>query len=239
MGTSDEIFRLREGAMVDYDRQTWKITSHEAYDDSRWPSDVWTLQNSSDVRFLEHDYDGVDVFRLFKTADIADVTIDGEPFEGIVRDDEESPGAPDAILYQGDEYMLVEEDARLDEPSSIIPEELTRSENDWKLTGICGGIAEYFGLSSSVVRFGFILGTFATNLVFPCLLMPLGIALYAALAFAIPAVDHSTPERTLSHYWVYQMDDQFVVLERGDTEAWDVYAGRRVEPYEFDNILPA
>ncbi len=235
MDTSEEIARLREGAMIDYNMQTWEVTAHDTYDDARWPSDVWTLRSGADVRFLEHDYDGTDVFRLFEAADITDVTVEGVPFVSAVRNRET---APDTVTYQDTEYVLVEENARIDEPPGLLTEELTRSEDDWKLTGVCGGIAEYVEVPSSLVRVGFVLGTFATNFVFPCLLMPLGIALYVALVFAIPKVDHSTPERKLSNYWVYKKDDQFVVCERGEDDGWDVYVGRTVEPYEFSNLLP-
>lgn len=235
MGTAEEIARLREGAMMDYDMQTWEVTAHEAYDDGRWPADVWTLQSGTNVRFLEHDYDGVDVFRLFRSIEVSDVTVEGEPFVSAIRDTDQ---APDTVTYQEEEYVLVEEDARIDTPSNVLAKELTRSEDDWKLAGVCGGIAEYLDQPSSVIRAGFVVGTFALNLIVPCLLMPLGIALYAALAFAIPAVDHSTPERELTHYWVYQQDDAFVVCECGEADGWDMYAGRTVDPYEFDNFLP-
>ena len=46
-------------------------------------------------------------------------------------------------------------------------------------------------------------------------------------------------DRTNSlHYWVYEGDDGFVALERYGSSDWSVYAGREVEPFEFDNILP-
>ena len=40
------------------------------------------------------------------------------------------------------------------------------------------------------------------------------------------------------HYWVYASGDDFLALERYGTSEWSSYAGREVEPYEFDNILP-
>jgi len=40
------------------------------------------------------------------------------------------------------------------------------------------------------------------------------------------------------HYWVYEADDGFVAVERYGSSDWNVYDGREVEPYEFDNILP-
>jgi hypothetical protein len=39
-------------------------------------------------------------------------------------------------------------------------------------------------------------------------------------------------------YWVYEGDDGFVAVERYGSSDWNVYDGREVEPYEFDNILP-
>ncbi|PSQ97904.1 MAG: hypothetical protein BRD55_00420 [Bacteroidetes bacterium SW_9_63_38] len=39
-------------------------------------------------------------------------------------------------------------------------------------------------------------------------------------------------------YWVYEHGDDFVALERYGSSDWNVYVGREVEPYEFDNILP-
>lgn len=40
------------------------------------------------------------------------------------------------------------------------------------------------------------------------------------------------------HYWVYEADEGFVAVERYGSSDWNVYDGREVEPYEFDNILP-
>ncbi|WP_291528820.1 PspC domain-containing protein [Bacteroides sp. UBA939] len=34
---------------------------------------------------------------------------------------------------------------------------LTRSRSDKMLAGVCGGLAEYFGLDSSLVRIGYVL----------------------------------------------------------------------------------
>lgn len=39
---------------------------------------------------------------------------------------------------------------------------LTRSRNDRMLAGICGGLAEYFGLDPSLVRIGYALLTLFT-----------------------------------------------------------------------------
>ncbi|MGI6697152.1 MAG: PspC domain-containing protein [Clostridiales bacterium] len=38
---------------------------------------------------------------------------------------------------------------------------LCRSQTDKKIAGVCGGVAEYFGIDSTLVRLGWILFTFA------------------------------------------------------------------------------
>ena len=38
---------------------------------------------------------------------------------------------------------------------------LYRSQTDKKIAGVCGGIAEYFGIDSTLVRLGWVLFTFA------------------------------------------------------------------------------
>lgn len=97
--------RLREGYMVDYEMRTWEVTQHAKYDYEGWPADEWTLENGDDLLFLEYEYDDGDVFLLSEPAEITDVTVDGEPFRVVVRD-EDPPGT---ITYRGTEYVLVEE----------------------------------------------------------------------------------------------------------------------------------
>lgn len=55
-----------------------------------------------------------------------------------------------------------------------------RSNDDFILTGVCGGIAEHFGIPSIVVRLAFA-SAFA--------LFGTGLLLYAVLFFAMPASD--------------------------------------------------
>ena len=38
---------------------------------------------------------------------------------------------------------------------------LTKSRTDVQIAGVCGGIAEYFGLDSTLVRVGYLILTFA------------------------------------------------------------------------------
>jgi phage shock protein C len=59
------------------------------------------------------------------------------------------------------------------------PKRLHRSRTDRQLTGVLGGIADYFGLDPSLVRIGYVIGTIFTGFV------P-GILLYLAMAFIVP-----------------------------------------------------
>jgi phage shock protein C len=59
------------------------------------------------------------------------------------------------------------------------PKRLFRSETDKQLAGICGGVANYFGIDSTVVRVGYIFVTAISGFV------P-GIIAYIILAVVIP-----------------------------------------------------
>jgi len=56
---------------------------------------------------------------------------------------------------------------------------LTRSSQDKMLSGVCGGIAEYYGWDSGKVRVAFVLIGFITAL------LPMSL-IYLVLAFVIP-----------------------------------------------------
>ena len=56
---------------------------------------------------------------------------------------------------------------------------LYRSNSDIKISGVCGGIAEYFGIDSTIVRLLWVLGTFMTGFF-------IGIVLYIACVVIIP-----------------------------------------------------
>ncbi len=56
---------------------------------------------------------------------------------------------------------------------------LYRSRTDVKISGVCGGIAEYFGIDSTIVRVLWVLGSFMTALMF-------GLLLYVICVFIIP-----------------------------------------------------
>ncbi len=150
---------LREGYMLDYEMRTWEVTQHAKYDYEGWPADEWTLETGDDLLFLEYEYDDGDVFLLSEPVEGTAVTVDGEPFRAVVREQE----PPATITYENTEYTLVEEGS------------------------------------------------------------------------AKRTVDDRT---NALHYWVYEAEEGFVALERYGSSDWNVYAGREVEPYEFDNILP-
>ena len=56
---------------------------------------------------------------------------------------------------------------------------LYRSRIDVKISGVCGGIAEYLGIDSTIVRVLWVLGSFMTALMF-------GLLLYVICVFIIP-----------------------------------------------------
>lgn len=56
---------------------------------------------------------------------------------------------------------------------------LTRSAYDKKIAGVCGGIAEYFGIDATLVRVGYVLLAFLSA-GFPL------IVVYVILAFVMP-----------------------------------------------------
>lgn len=56
---------------------------------------------------------------------------------------------------------------------------LYRSRTDVKISGVCGGIAEYLGIDSTIVRVLWVLGSFMTALM-------LGLLLYVVCVFIIP-----------------------------------------------------
>lgn len=51
---------------------------------------------------------------------------------------------------------------------------LTRSQNDRYISGVCGGIAEYFGLNATLIRLIFLL------------IVPAGLLIYIVLAVILP-----------------------------------------------------
>ncbi|MBR4934972.1 MAG: PspC domain-containing protein [Anaerotignum sp.] len=54
---------------------------------------------------------------------------------------------------------------------------LYRSKNDKKISGVCGGIAEYFGIDATIVRLLWVLATFMNGL---------SVVAYVACVFIVP-----------------------------------------------------
>ena len=68
---------------------------------------------------------------------------------------------------------------------------LTRSETDRMLVGVCGGLGEYFGIDSTIVRIAFVvLGLFGAS----------GIVLYLVLWLIVPRASRveASPRETVS-----------------------------------------
>lgn len=63
---------------------------------------------------------------------------------------------------------------------------LYRSTTDKQISGVCGGIGEYFDIDSTLVRVGFVLATVFSGFF-------LGIIAYIALIIVIPEKDSPKP----------------------------------------------
>ncbi|AEH60784.1 phage shock protein C, PspC [Methanosalsum zhilinae DSM 4017] len=62
------------------------------------------------------------------------------------------------------------------------PKKLTRSKEDRMIAGVCGGIANYFDVDSTLVRILYVIFTLVTA-------VGVGILLYIVLALVIPEED--------------------------------------------------
>lgn len=78
----------------------------------------------------------------------------------------------------------------VEEPTKSKKKRLTRSRTDKKFLGVCGGLAEYLNLDSTLVRIAFVIGVISSA-------GPLIIA-YFGLAFAMPKEEPLSPEERLS-----------------------------------------
>lgn len=255
MGTVDELTQLHEGWMLDYDMQTWTVTECQTHSDADSPADVWTLKNGTDVRYLEHEHDEGDVFRLYEPARISEIAIENvqkggkeEPFLAAIRSFGQGR-TPKTILYEDEEYAVTEIDARVDAVEGVTKktegarremdsdEGWKRSADDWMLMGVCGGYAEHKGVSSTLVRL-------AAIAVFFFVLSFLAIIIYVLIGLTTPVESPKEPQEVRAsedkrtHYWVYEKGDEFVAVECYGYNDWDAYAGHEVEPHEFDNVLP-
>jgi len=78
----------------------------------------------------------------------------------------------------------------VEEPKKSDRNSLTRSRTDKKLLGVCGGIAEYLNLDSTLVRIAFVVGVIGSSAAF--------VLAYLGLAFAMPKEPPLTPKERLS-----------------------------------------
>lgn len=62
--------------------------------------------------------------------------------------------------------------------SSLSKRRLRKSKHDKKIAGVCGGIANYFGIDPTIIRIAFVIGLFATQGTF--------LLAYLALAYILP-----------------------------------------------------
>jgi len=99
-------------------------------------------------------------------------------------ENETATGTKRAVDAETGETKVVEEPPKKDDTR------LTRSRTDKKLLGVCGGIAEYLNLDSTLVRIAFVLGVVTTFGPF--------VLAYFGLAFAMPKEEPLSPEERLS-----------------------------------------
>jgi phage shock protein PspC (stress-responsive transcriptional regulator) len=248
--------QLRPGYVLDYNVRTWEVTGHTRYPYEGWPDDTWTLQDGEDTRLLEYEQEAGGTFRLSRRIRPTDVMAERslgserEAFPYAVREEE----PPDTVYYQDTEYTMAERDARAQDETRVRPDDrdrvdiLARSRTSNVIMGACGGVAEYVGVHPWLVRVAYVVGVLAgwitagtlAGFAPGCYTLLSLVAAYFLLGVWMP----KPPPERLDHYWRYESGDgDFVAFERpeggwwGDSR-WTARAGRTVEPYEFDNILP-
>lgn len=96
----------------------------------------------------------------------------------------EDSGSKKAVEAETGQTKVVEE------PKKSSKKKLTRSRTDKKLLGVCGGIAEYLNLDSTLVRIAFVIGVIGSGGPFV-----LG---YLGLALVMPKEPPLSPEERLS-----------------------------------------
>jgi phage shock protein C len=69
---------------------------------------------------------------------------------------------------------------------------LVRSEDDKVITGVCGGLAKYLGIDSSLLRIIFVLA-FIFGIGFPILI-------YAIMAIVMPKDDYYFPKKDNTYF---------------------------------------
>lgn len=228
--------QLHEGYLLDYNVKTWEVTRHTITEYEGCTIDTWTLRHHADTLRLEHIVDPKrDDFRLSEPVEMSEVSADGTPVLGVVREDE----PPDTVRYQDREYALTEAYTRVEEKEPTFG----RSQSDQWVAGLWGGIGAYLNVNANGLRIGFLLVTvllMGTESIL-CLGGPLAYLAYILVAGLLPVQSHSPAEdesnRHVFHDWVYEHGDHVLTLEY-DPDGWAAYAGRPVDSYEFDNILP-
>lgn len=78
----------------------------------------------------------------------------------------------------------------VEEPKKPSKDRLARSRTDKKLLGVCGGIAEYLNIDSTLVRIAFVVGVIGSSAAF--------VLAYIGLAIAMPKEPPLSPEERLS-----------------------------------------
>ncbi|OPX24364.1 MAG: hypothetical protein B1H02_03595 [Candidatus Latescibacteria bacterium 4484_107] len=58
------------------------------------------------------------------------------------------------------------------------PKRLFRTRKDRRIAGVCGGIADYFGMDATIVRLAWVLGTIAS--------VGTGVLVYFVMAIVVP-----------------------------------------------------
>lgn len=246
---------LREGFLVDFGMRTWEVTNHAEIPYEGWPAASWELESGQDELVLEYEPEAGETFRLSRRIDVDDVLLDGRSFRQVMRmQQREENEPPGSVRYEGREYTLAEKDARVHEQARVREENegrvnfLSRSRTDQVLLGICGGLANYWGVSPTLVRLGAVAGlvtpfALGTSIGIGQLLCVPLVLLYAG--FAVFMLARTPPPELLDHHWVYEAGDRFVTLQRSGGAlggvgegGWTAWAGQEVEPFEFDNILP-
>lgn len=246
------LHQLRKEDQVDYNVRTWEVTEHKMLPYEGWPSDIWTLKHDGEERILEYEPDDGGTFRLYEPVPVSEVTVAGEPVVDTVgtRGELEPPPKVEYGETGSATYVLAEEDARVHEETQTRPgaddhiNVLTRSPENGLIYGGFAGIGRHIDISPWLLRAGFVVGTIGIAigigtqvgaLVGLDVLVALIVGYFVGLWLFVPV---PLPEQ-LSHYWVYEDgEDGVVALQRAD-DTWTAYAGREVEPYEFNNILPA
>lgn len=103
---------------------------------------------------------------------------------------------------------------------------LYRSNKDRILFGVCGGLAKYFGIDSSLMRILVIVLTIATA--------GLGILVYVAMAFIVP-LEGST-KTTPKEIVLENVEEAKTTAQGLGKDIKDTFAGKKSESQETENL---